>query len=310
MKRLVTAFLVASGCVLMNPQPSDAGVIPWTYNAIFGYGPYTAWRPNFYAPSYAPMYAPPAYTPTYGASYGYGSFFGGYGGYPASTYAAPACSSCNSGVVVNYGPYDSGCCNSCNTGCSPCGDGCNSGCSSCEGGSCGDSQPSPPPADPGGTYSGSVPEKTPTYSSPDPSRNPAGDDFERAQRNLEGQGNSSPGSYNSGTSQPGSSIPGSSLPNGTGNSEFDGGITPETGSSGFPDRPAPGEPGRTRGNASEDMGSIPEVAPIEFNAKVAFVTPAGFSRIHSEPRFRLPKAVASAQRVHHEAPASTIIASK
>lgn len=95
MRTLKRSLLVLAG--LFTPAlagaPVDAGVIPWVYDSIFGYG--------------------------WGHGYGYGMPYGGYGGYgyggyPVS-YAAPV-------YTTNYGPgyslADSCCCDPCSTGCS------------------------------------------------------------------------------------------------------------------------------------------------------------------------------------------------
>lgn len=152
--RLVLMLGSLLSTVFAVPAPSDAGLIPWAYNAIFG--PVGSMR---YRTAYAPMY---------GGTYGYGAY-GSYTGYaPMSNgYVAPAaytgtampsyggggCSSCNQtsyyapqvgsdGFYGNYPSYaDSGqsCCNcpagNCSTGnCASgnCSSGnCSAGCTNC-----------------------------------------------------------------------------------------------------------------------------------------------------------------------------------
>ena len=110
--------------------PAQAGVIPWTYNAIFGpvgsmqtgwYGPYPSGvgYSASYVPSYSTGYAP--YTTSY-APYttGYAPYTTGYA--PATSYYAPggACDAC--GVSACSNGCNTGYANSCDS-CSPCGPG-------------------------------------------------------------------------------------------------------------------------------------------------------------------------------------------
>lgn len=96
MRTLKKSLLVLAG--LFTPAlasvPADAGVIPWVYDSIFGYG--------------------------WGYGYGgmpYGGYGGaGYGGYPVS-YAAPVYTT-NYGPGYGYSVADSCCCDPCSTGCS------------------------------------------------------------------------------------------------------------------------------------------------------------------------------------------------
>lgn len=87
--------------------PADAGVIPWAYDSVFGYGwGYGGWG--------------------YGAPYygGYGGYGMGYGAYPVS-YAPPVYQT-NYAPAYGYADYslsggtylaDSCCCDPCSTGC-------------------------------------------------------------------------------------------------------------------------------------------------------------------------------------------------
>lgn len=103
---------------------SQAGIIPWMYNAIFGpvgsmgYGAY-------YAPAPVPV------------GVGYAPVWGGGG-----------CGTCTAGYApysVAYAPFDVGCCSPCGSACSPCDSGsspCGPG--GCPGGDCGVNLGAPP----------------------------------------------------------------------------------------------------------------------------------------------------------------------
>ena len=137
--RLATSVLAIVATTGMS-STSDAGLIPWTYNAIFGpvgstFG-YGAQRPVF---GYQANYG-------YGGYYGYGNSCCGSGGYTAgytpyyagySSYSYPTCNNCcTSGCnscgstcnSCNYGYYNYGCNNCCNNNCN--------GCSNCASGDC------------------------------------------------------------------------------------------------------------------------------------------------------------------------------
>lgn len=133
------SLLLCLACCLSTASV-EAGVIPWTYNAIFGTGPmYSGWG-GWGAPyggGYAgygygwgggyPMagyyggYAAPSYGVAYGPSLSYG-----YGAYPAVS----NCSSCAT-ATVNYAPACGSDCGLCNSGC---GSECNAGCGNCSSG--------------------------------------------------------------------------------------------------------------------------------------------------------------------------------
>ena len=107
----VLACIVGTNC----PSVSEAGVIPWAYDAVFGpVG--SIQRSSYYTPYYA------GYSGYTGASYLPASYSNGY--------ASNGCSSCqqSSYYASTYG--------SC--GCSPCGSACSSGCASgnCASGNC------------------------------------------------------------------------------------------------------------------------------------------------------------------------------
>ncbi len=105
-------FVFVLACVLGTscPSASEAGVIPWAYDAIFG--PVGSLHRSYYQPYYA------GYSGYTGASYLPASYTSGY--------ATNGCSSCqqSSYYASTYG----------NCGCSPCGSLCSSG--TCSGGNC------------------------------------------------------------------------------------------------------------------------------------------------------------------------------
>ena len=79
--------LCATALLVANPQGTDAGLIPWVYNAIFGTGPMYAG----YGPTYASYgYAPSPYSASY-VSYGYAPAYSYASSYAPVTYDAGAC---------------------------------------------------------------------------------------------------------------------------------------------------------------------------------------------------------------------------
>lgn len=145
--------------VLLSSGPSaQAGLIPWTYNAIFGpVGSTFAPRGSYYRGAYYGGYAPAAVggacnTCNYGAGYGYTSnYYSGYAPVYGSSYGVSGMS------------YGNGC------GCSPCVTGnCVGGCAT---GNCSSYSPAtgttsaPTPANP-------TPTPTQTFQSSKPTVNP------------------------------------------------------------------------------------------------------------------------------------------
>ncbi|MBX3444403.1 MAG: hypothetical protein KF774_18535 [Planctomyces sp.] len=272
MQKAISAAILAGSLVLALPAAGQAGVIPWVYDAIFGYGHhgwgapaypaygpgygYASWgaaAPPIYTASYAPYVAPVSYAP---ATYYYGGL------------SSPACPSGNCGYA-NYGP--AGCCvpvdPCCNPCCgSPCGPG---GCADCTtDGTVGS-----------GSSSSGDDGPTPTYVPPTRNEPPREDGFERARRSLDEEESGSVPRSGSGTdsgTRSGSSVP----PEGTGRPPF-----------------APADPG-SDANGNEDLGTSPSIAPLDDDVQVAFVAPARFTRVRAEPRFSLPTTVQAAARVH------------
>lgn len=108
------ALLVACSVGVEIPSSSEAGVIPWAYDAVFG--PVGSMQRSYYAPYYTGYsgYVGTNYQP---AAYSYG-------------YATNGCSSCQQSSY--YSANQSGC------GCSPCSSNCGYGCSGggCASGNC------------------------------------------------------------------------------------------------------------------------------------------------------------------------------
>lgn len=139
--RSLGMLAVTVGLALGSGSSADAGLIPWSYNALFGYGP---------------AYPQYAYYGGYGYGYGYDAgpvtYSASYGGYT---------SSCCGQAVTYYGPAPAGCCGSCNScgscgscgtcatgnfgscgGCSTCGTNYGGDCSTCGGAGCSNCAPS------------------------------------------------------------------------------------------------------------------------------------------------------------------------
>ena len=104
------AFVLASVLGASCPSASEAGVIPWAYDAVFG--PVGSLRGSNYTPYYA------GYSGYTGASYQPAAYSTGY--------ATNGCSSCQQSSYY-ASAYDS-------CGCSPCGSNCSSG--GCASGNC------------------------------------------------------------------------------------------------------------------------------------------------------------------------------
>ncbi|WP_437193527.1 hypothetical protein [Planctomicrobium sp. SH527] len=237
---------------------TEAGFIPWAYNAVFGYGPAFPNRgaPMAYGAGYGPS-APYYNGGFYGGGYStqmtssYGPYYGGgvdwsagygYGGY---------------GCATNYG------CNPC--GGSPCGVGCsgtaNCGCDACGNDNCntGNAPPlsnGPTPDNNQNQQKPAEPQTQPTYR-----KDPPPDEFvpvrPRDQESRPNLPNSTiPGSPR--TNQPAPGMPGGgSLPN----SSIPGGNlqgNPQPGNSGFPNSNNPaGNPGSMNPNSGVPGSTVP-----------------------------------------------------
>lgn len=167
--RLLLLLGSVAGISTANPAPSQAGVIPWVYDAIFGpvgslrygagYGPsygYTAGYPAY--SSYSSFYAPvtTAYAPTIASAGGCASC-GQAAYYPSTAY-----SSYYNDPYVSYG----------SSGCNCSGGNCASGnCSNCTSGNC-----------PNGNCSGS---NTVGYPTPTPDRSFTSSDTNHRLNELE-----------------------------------------------------------------------------------------------------------------------------
>ncbi|HVJ87136.1 MAG TPA: hypothetical protein VM452_15885, partial [Caulifigura sp.] len=199
MTRSLAAVVCFSAALLGAPARSEAGVIPWMYDSIFGYG-YSGvgygggWGAGYrggYMTGYAPFYQP-----YYGTGYGGG-----------------ACC----GTTANYAPWtgyvaSNACCSPCG-GCNPCGNcnscgtSCDTGCNNCPGGNCGTGSGSATvPSTPYNTPTG----QNPTFADPkEPGKTPPADQFRPADpsrdRDRTGPGSSVPstgGFGNPGTDSP------------------------------------------------------------------------------------------------------------
>jgi hypothetical protein len=263
MKRYIVALLIAGGAFVTAPRSSEAGVIPWTYNAIFGPGPVFGWRQAYYsgyAPYYSTGYAPfYGYRARYSASYAYGvPYYGGMN---------------NSGCcgVANYTPdWGSGCCAPVNPCCGTCVSGCDSG---CVGGACTGCGVDPSAAATSGT-GGSEPtpadssgRKSPETYAPE-TRQPTtpNDDF--------GAGNRSLNDRNRGRGTEGFGGDGT------------GGLNNNKSEAPPFQQPAPADP-----KGDPDARVMPPVEPVNLDAKVAYRAPSNFKRVHATAKFRLPAVV-------------------
>ena len=168
---------------------AEAGIIPWTYNAIFGpVGSTFAARPtygyganygasyggnaccgttaNYYSAGYAP------YTTNYGYTTSYTPYYAGYAPYTAG-YSAYGCNNC-------------GTCNSCNNGCNTCGYGCATNCcNNCASGDCGTGL-TPAAGTTTNPTNNNSPTPTTTFKSTEPTVNP------KAGENTNNNSNSNP----------------------------------------------------------------------------------------------------------------------
>ena len=224
--RSLGMLAVTVGLALGSGSSADAGLIPWSYNALFGYGPAS------------PQYA-------YYGGYGYGydagpvTYSASYGGYT---------SNCCGQAVTYYGPAPAGCCGSCNScgscgscatgncggGCSTCGTNYGGDCSNCGGAGCSNCAPSSTPA---GSNLAPQPDNGPKPTLADPPRRPgetdqfnpaAGTGGRNPMGNPYGGQNTAPpaGNYNPGAADPrfnGGANPGANDP------RFNGGANPGVG---------------------------------------------------------------------------------
>lgn len=279
-KPLACTALLFAGMVV-NPHESQAGVIPWLYDAIFG------------PPGSMMAYSGGGYYGGGGAyTAGYAPYWSGYA--PAFGYGG--CGPCQ---TTSYAP--AGCCDPCQSSCSPCGGGCAVGspCSggACLGGACGmaplpasgrptptpdpgytNDQPVPPRRPSGRTFGGSrenrvdeempdAPTFRPPVRTPDrtPTREEAEDDFSRG--NPDRPGPTAPPTSRDGVdateplgtgSDPGAadpSVPGSSRPGSSKKKPFNA------------NKPELGPPTDANGNV------IPEKKPAEAAPVEGDVTP-------------------------------------
>lgn len=201
------------------PRAVEAGVIPWSYNAIFGYGPIFPRRYG-YSAGYTPMYGGPMYGgPMYSSPMGWGANYGFSS--PGSAAWAPQMAP----VTTYYGPayYGGGSVNA-SCGCNPCGySACDPCAGGCPGGDCSTNtstySPSPEPQPDGNRT-----EVTPTFKptpAEDTSTPETADDFVPVERREEDTDFISPRSENKpGTGR--STIPEagnpSTIPNNSGSS--------------------------------------------------------------------------------------------
>ena len=309
--RSLGMLAVTVGLALGSGSSADAGLIPWSYNALFGYGP-----------AY-PQYA-------YYGGYGYGydagpvTYSASYGGYT---------SSCCGQAVTYYGPAPAGCCGSCNScgscgscgtcatgncgSCSTCGTNYGGDCSTCGGAGCSNCAPST-----SGSNLTPQPDNGPKPTLADPPRRPGEtDQFNPAAgtggRNPMGNpyggqntapppaGNYNPGAadprynntnpgindprYNSGGNTGGGSIPNNGLNNNTGAGNYQqptnlgggGSIPGGTNNSILGPGPGPGAGGSSipRGAAPAEPGGVGGNAP-RFPAGD---NPAGGSNLFNPP---------------------------
>jgi len=291
MTRSLAALACFTAALLGAPSKSDAG--PWMYDD------------SFYGPSWGSGYGWGGSYGTYTA--GYAPFYAGYTASYAPAYAGGACC----GTTTGYS-YGGACCSPCGTSsCNPCGTGCGTGCgtscdpgcgNNCPGGNCATGSGSAPvQSTPSDTGSGN-PTYAPATNAPE--REAPADQFGPARtapapRNRDGLGTAAP-------------APGGFNPPATGGPPVD-----PNSSAPAPDfAPAqPQQPGhfdRKKDDQSRENGSVtPKVSPIEPGDKVAFKTPARFSRTNLQPVFELPTIVKAPPSIRPEAaPIPTAVASK
>lgn len=228
--------------------PAQAGLIPWAYNAVFGYGPVFPNRgaPVAYGAGYAPYYGGAYYGGGYPTSItsGYSPYYGGgmdwsagygYGGYGCATNYG--CSPCGSS------PCGDACSGQANCGCDSCGNNCNAG--------------TAPPLSNGPTPEPIQNQQKPAEPTTQPTyrKDPPPDEFvpvrPREQDSRPNLPNSTiPGSPR--TNEPAPGTPGGNAPSST----IPGGNLP--GNSGFPNSGNPaGNPGAINPNSSVPGSTVP-----------------------------------------------------
>jgi hypothetical protein len=287
----MTRSLAALACftaLFVSPAKSEAG--PWMY------------EDSFYSPSWGGYGWGTGYR---GYTTGYAPFYTGYvTSYAPWSYGGACCSPCGTS-----------CCNPCGTSCcspcgSACGTSCDPGCGSCPGGNC-----------PGGncaTGAGTTPVEsnpsdagtsgTPTYVPPtsNDNRTPPADQFQPAgtsppPRNRDGQG--------TGTKTP--SAGGFDTPTTGGTTADPNSSAPAPDFKMNPAEPKPGYFDRKDDQSRENGATTPKLNPIEPGEKVAFKTPARFTRTRLQPMFELPVIVKAPPSTRPEAtPPASAVASK
>lgn len=285
MSRFLAALICFGAALLGAPSRSEAGVIPWMYDAIFGYG-HAGYGGGYsgggygggYMTGYAPAYPPRYVARMYRASYAFGG--GDSYGYGATTNYAPWYGYSAGGACCS--PCGTSACSPCGTGAcggGACGTGCENGCGTgCSGGNCGGSGSTNVPSTQPNVNERTGP--TPTWASPANEKNAPADDF----RSSSGAPRPAAGAGSPGTTPFNSYNP--NAPN----------VEPNNSAPNF--KPAPGEPGTPRREkTNEDNGAVtPRLSPINPGDKVAFKTPARFTRSGILPTFQLPTIVSAPPR--------------
>ncbi|MCB9952897.1 MAG: hypothetical protein H6824_18135 [Planctomycetaceae bacterium] len=245
--------LTIVAALFMGAPQANAGLIPFVYNSIFGYGPAWGGYPGMHTAGYGPAYSV-GYGPAYSTGYGPATYSTSYGYAPNFT---DGFTNTGYGYAAGYGPgyYGGGLWGASygpvGCGCSPCECGsCLGGCGSCAGGDCAS-------GDCGANYQPSVNGSEPTPAD-SPNGTPPADDFT-------GSSNSNPtGSGNSGSTIP--TNPGTSGPGGwTAPAERPSSSVTPPGSNMLGPRPAPGEPG---GSTIPPASTIPPGSTFPPNSTI------------------------------------------
>lgn len=251
---------------------ASAGIIPWTYNAIFGYGP--AFPGGYYG---APAY--PAYPAT---------------PLPTATYYGPVGPAWGSGIAAGYGSYGD-CCNPCPAPCDPCST-CGSPCGpgGCPSGNCGSNYVPEASDDPNSPQPTEVtPEgqpTPPTYQNDPPPDNfvPAVPREEDTRPNRSSIPNARPA--------PDSVLPETNRPNTNGNSNAPGFNDSDFTLPNTERSPAPSEPSGSPMAPEQPDEVLPfgtgiQPPPLELESvPVASISPPR-QRIVSQAHYRIPRVV-------------------